>query len=75
MPAWVPATGDTAGFGLRSNRRAVAAGLSFRPLATTAKETLAWWREQPADRQAKLRAGIAPDREAQVLTAWKAKKA
>jgi 2'-hydroxyisoflavone reductase len=75
MPAWVPGTGDTAGFGLRSNRRAVAAGLTFRPLATTAKETLAWWKEQPADRQAKLRAGIAPDREAQVLAAWKATKA
>jgi len=75
MPAWVPGKGDTAGFGLRSNRRAVAAGLTFRPLATTAKETLAWWKEQPADRQAKLRAGIAPDREAQVLAAWKATKA
>jgi 2'-hydroxyisoflavone reductase len=75
MPAWVPGTGDTAGFGLRSNRRAVAAGLTFRPLATTAKETLAWWKEQPADRRAKLRAGIAPEREAQVLAAWKAKKA
>ena len=75
MPAWVPGTGDTAGFGLRSNRRAVAAGLTFRPLATTAKDALAWWKEQPEDRRAKPRAGIAPDREAQVLAAWKAKKA
>ena len=75
MPAWVPGTGDTAGFGLRSNRRAVAAGLTFRPLATTAKDALAWWKEQPEDRRAKPRAGIAADREAQVLAAWKAKKA
>jgi len=75
MPAWVPGTGDTAGFGLRSNRRAVAAGLTFRPLAATAKDTLAWWKEQPEDRRAKPRAGIAADREAQVLAAWKAKKA
>jgi 2'-hydroxyisoflavone reductase len=75
MPAWVPATGDTAGFGLRSNRRAVAAGLTFRPLATTAKDTLAWWKEQPAERRAKPRAGIAPEREAQVLAAWKASRA
>ena len=72
MPAWVPATGDTAGFGLRSNRRAVAAGLTFRPLATTARDTLAWWKEQPAERRAKPRAGIAPEREAEVLAAWKA---
>jgi 2'-hydroxyisoflavone reductase len=75
MPVWVPGAGDTAGFGRRSNGRAVAAGLAFRPLATTAKDTLAWWKSQPAERQAKpLKAGITPEREAQVLAAWKAKK-
>ena len=75
MPVWVPGSGDTAGFSRRSNRKAVAAGLTFRPLAATAKDTLAWWKAQPAERQAKpLRAGIAPEREAQVLAAWKAKK-
>ncbi len=75
MPVWVPGTGDTAGFGRRSNARAVAAGLAFRPLAQTALDTLAWWRTLPADRQAKPRAGIAPEREQQVLAAWKARKA
>ena len=75
MPVWVPGRGDTAGFSRRSNRKAVVAGLAFRPLATTAKDTLAWWKSQPAERQAKpMRAGIAPEREAQVLAAWKAKK-
>ena len=75
MPVWVPGSGDTAGFGRRSNGKAVAAGLAFRPLATTAKDTLAWWKSQPAERQAKpLKAGITPEREAQVLAAWKAKK-
>jgi 2'-hydroxyisoflavone reductase len=75
MPVWVPGTGDTAGFARRSNARAVAAGLSFRPLAQTALDTLAWWKTLPADRQAKPRAGIAPEREGQVLAAWAAKKA
>jgi 2'-hydroxyisoflavone reductase len=74
MPVWVPGAGDTAGFGRRKNARAMAAGLTFRPLAETAKDTLAWWKSLPADRQAKPRAGIAPDREAQVLAAWKAKR-
>jgi 2'-hydroxyisoflavone reductase len=74
MPVWVPGTGDNAGFGRRKNARATAAGLTFRPLADTAKDTLAWWKAQPAERQSKLRAGIAPDREAQVLAAWKAKR-
>src|SRR5512143_1830711 len=73
MPAWVPGTGDTAGFGRRKNDRAVAAGLVFRPLAETALDTLAWFRSLPAERQAQLRAGIKPERETQVLEAWKAK--
>jgi 2'-hydroxyisoflavone reductase len=75
MPAWVPADAENAGFSRRSNKRAIAAGLSFRPLAQTALDTLAWWKTLPADRQATLRAGIKPDREQQVLAAWKAKKA
>jgi len=74
MPVWVPATGDTTGASRRRNQKAIAAGLTFRPLAQTAVDTLAWWKTLPADRQAQLRAGIKPDREAQVLEAWKAKK-
>jgi len=74
MPVWIPATGDTAGANRRRNQRAIAAGLTFRPLPETARDTLAWWKTLPAERQAKLRAGIAPDREKQVLEAWKARK-
>jgi 2'-hydroxyisoflavone reductase len=74
MPVFIPGTGDNAGFSRRKNAMAVAAGLTFRPLADTAKDTLVWWKGQPAERQSKLRAGIAPDREAQVLAAWKAKR-
>ncbi len=72
MPVWIPGTGDTAGFHRRSIARALAAGLTFRPLPETAADTLAWFRTQPADRQAKLRAGLAPDREAALLAKWKA---
>ena len=72
MPAWIPAQGDSAGFGQRSIARAIASGLTFRPLATTATDTLAWFRAQPAERQAKLGAGLSPEREAEVLAAWKA---
>ena len=72
LPAWVPGQGDTAGF-LRTNiKRALAAGLTFRPLAETAADTLAWFHTLPADRQAKLRAGLTPDREASLLAEWKA---
>jgi len=73
LPVWVPRHGDTAGFARRDIRRALAAGLTFRPLVTTAKETLAWFETQPPARQAKLRAGLTGDREAQLLAQWKAK--
>jgi len=69
MPVWVPGQGDSAGFGRISVAKAVAAGLSFRPLATTAADTLAWFKFQPAERQSKLRAGIDPERETKVLSA------
>ena len=73
MPVWVPGEGDTAGFHRSSIARALAAGLTYRPLPVTAADTLAWLQSQPADRQAKLRAGLAPDREAELLAAWKSK--
>ena len=74
MPVWVPNEGDSAGFARRDIGRAKAAGLTFRSLASTSAETLAWFRTLPADRQAKLRAGIAPEREAEVLAAWRASR-
>jgi 2'-hydroxyisoflavone reductase len=73
LPVWVPGHGDSAGFARRDIGRALAAGLTFRPLATTAKDTLAWFKALPAERQAKLRAGLTAEREAQLLAQWKAK--
>jgi len=74
MPVWVPRTGDTAGFAQRSIARALAHGLTYRPLSTTAADTLAWFQTQPADRQAKLKAGLTPEREADLLAKLKAAK-
>jgi 2'-hydroxyisoflavone reductase len=70
MPVWIPPRGEEAGAAQISNQRAVAKGLTFRPLAGTARDTLAWFKSQPAERQAKLRAGITPEREKEVLAAW-----
>jgi len=71
MPVWVPGHGDTAGFARRSIAKALAAGLRFRPLDMTASDTLTWFRQQPAERQAKLKAGLTPEREQGVLAKWK----
>jgi 2'-hydroxyisoflavone reductase len=70
IPVWVPGEGDSAGFAKRSIQRALRTGLTFRPLGTTAVDTLAWFRQQPAERQAKLRAGLTADRESVALAAW-----
>lgn len=75
MPAWVPAIGDYAGFGQRSTARAQAAGLKYRPLQDTVDDTLQWWLGLPEARRANPKAGLAPEREAEVLKAWRAKAA
>lgn len=73
LPVWVPGQGESEGFARISIARALARGLSFRPLATTAADTLAWFHAQPAERQATVRAGLKPEREAEVLKAWHAR--
>jgi 2'-hydroxyisoflavone reductase len=67
LPVWIPAEGETLGFHRRDISRALAAGLTYRPLRVTAADTLAWFRALPADRQGKLRAGLAPEREVALL--------
>ncbi len=76
LPIWVPSKdSEYAGYGAVSNARAIAAGLTFRPLATTVADLLAWFRGLPAERQAKLRAGISREKEAELLKAWHARGA
>ena len=76
LPIWVPrADNPYAGYGTVSNARALAAGMTLRPLATTVEDLLAWFRSLPAERQAKPRAGITREKEAELLAAWKAGKA
>jgi 2'-hydroxyisoflavone reductase len=53
-----------------SNARALAAGLTCRPVAGTARDTLAWWRGLPEERRSAPRAGLTAAREAEVLAAW-----
>lgn len=72
LPIWVPSDHATfGGYGAVSNARAIAAGLSFRPLATTVADLLAWFGTLPAERQATLRAGISREKESEVLKAWR----
>jgi 2'-hydroxyisoflavone reductase len=71
MPVWIPRSdAEAGGIGRVSHARALAQGLTFRPAVDTARDTLAWFKTQPAERQEKLRAGLPPEREREVLTAW-----
>jgi 2'-hydroxyisoflavone reductase len=74
MPLWIDPVGEMAGFGTQSNARAVAAGLTFRPILDTAKDTLAWLATLPdAERTKVASSGITAEREQKVLAAWKAR--
>jgi len=74
IPPWAPMKGETAGFSLTDAKRAAGTGLKCRPLNTTVKDTLAWFQTLPADRQAKLKAGIDPTKEKEALAAWHSKQ-
>ena len=69
MTTWF---GPDALLGRASIERAVSAGLTFRPLAETVVDTLAWWETLPDARRAAPRAGLDPEKEARVLRAWRA---
>ncbi len=66
MPLWVPA--EYAGFDTFACHKAIAAGLTFRPLAETVQATLDWLATRPADYQ--WRGGLRPEREAELLRLW-----
>jgi 2'-hydroxyisoflavone reductase len=72
MPVWA---GDELGLSRTKIDRALSKGLTFRPLDATARDTLAWFKSLPQDRQSHLKAGITLEREAEVLKAWKQRTA
>jgi len=78
MPLWVHV--EDSGFLAIDIGRALASGLTFRPLADTVLDTLAWDRATPAEARPKkaglsMSAGMAPEREQELLAAWHARTA
>lgn len=72
LPIWIPPEGEMAGFHRWSCAKAIAAGLTFRPVEDTVADTLAWWRGLPEERRdAPTRAGISAEQESTVLAKWK----
>ena len=70
---WVMLRGNSEGMMSIKNDKAIAAGLGFRPVATTLRDTLAWWPSVPEERKTKARFAITPEQEAKALAAWHAR--
>jgi 2'-hydroxyisoflavone reductase len=77
LPLWIPGD-EYAGFMETDVSRAVAAGLTFRPLAETIRATLDWDRARPDEEKGVFRSsaaaetsvGLRPERERELLAAW-----
>jgi 2'-hydroxyisoflavone reductase len=73
FPIWAPYEGDTKGFHTWSNRKAIKAGLRFRPVEATVKDTLGWYKDQVKIEKGRVRlAGPDAQKEAKLLADWKA---
>lgn len=58
-----------AGFARMDSRKAQIAGLTYRPLAETVRDTLAWAAARPPDHA--WRAGLSAERERELLDLWR----
>jgi 2'-hydroxyisoflavone reductase len=74
LPCFQVMSGATAGFARFDLTPEIKAGLRFRSTEATARDTMEWFRREPAERQAKpLLTGFTPEREAELLRLWKAR--
>jgi 2'-hydroxyisoflavone reductase len=73
LPIWSPTTGEFGGSGTFSGVAARAAGLHNRPERETARNLLTWWDTLSEERHTTMKAGLSPEREAELIAAWKAR--
>ncbi len=73
LPVWIPPRAGYEGFHRVNIQKAIAAGLTSRPLAETVRDTLAWYHAWPAEKPFPWRGGMKAEREREVLDAWHAR--
>jgi 2'-hydroxyisoflavone reductase len=71
---WSMLQGDDDGMMSIKVSKAIDAGLRYRPVEETLRDTLAWWPSVPQDRRDKPQFSITPDIEKQALADWHARK-
>ena len=65
MPVWVPDNEANAGFSRVDISKGIKAGMKFRPLEDTVRDTIAWANSRPADHE--WRAGLQSEKEQALL--------
>lgn len=79
LPLWYAggADGQSQGVWTHTSAKALAAGLTCRPVRETVQDTWEWLKEIPEDRRSfgsvRLSHGIDPEKEARILAAWDAR--
>jgi 2'-hydroxyisoflavone reductase len=70
LPLWIPTNDpDYIGFSRMNCTKAIAAGLCFRPIAETVRDTLTWHATRNVT---ELKAGLTHERESELLAKWAA---
>ncbi|GAA4559543.1 NAD-dependent epimerase/dehydratase family protein [Planotetraspora kaengkrachanensis] len=77
LPLWLAQGPETEGGWTHSSAKALAAGLTCRPITETVRDTWAWLKDVPEDERSfgnrMLRHGIDPGKEARILADWDAR--
>ncbi|MEP6871149.1 MAG: NAD-dependent epimerase/dehydratase family protein [Anaerolineaceae bacterium] len=72
LPLWVGGSEEMAGFAAINCRKAIAAGLTFRPLRETVADTRVWDRQRAS---LPRKAGLSSENETAALATWHAREA
>ena len=70
IPVWFPPGGAMGRLHHTRVDRALAAGLTCSSLARTTRDTLAWHLARSETERSRLRAGISPEHERELLQLW-----
>ncbi len=75
---WIMPTGDNFGSTLVNNQLAIAHGLTFTPLAESARDILEWWQSDAVSEERRIKmvsgSGSLMAREEDIVADWKARK-
>ena len=66
----MPARGNRMGFNRFNLSKVIEAGLTYRPLAVTAHDTLEYHLARPREQQENMRNGLPAERERALLEEW-----